>query len=544
MQQFIDGKTLNYLFTVGYRNLKKNVAIINDLNVFPVPDGDTGTNMAHTFGGGLASVSISDNVNEYTKSLAKSVLLCARGNSGVIFSQFINGFARGLADKTEICFSDLIGAFRCAKEDAYNSIITPTEGTMLTVIREAEEFLENNAHNFSDFKSGIGELLECMKASLAKTPDLLPVLKEAGVVDSGAAGLVCFFEGIYSYFCGISIDDVETIDNISAETGKSDVNFGPDSEMEYGYCTEFILQLMNRKVNIPSFSREDFLKPLEAMGDSIVCAVSDSILKLHIHTFTPEKVLAYARNFGEFVNIKIENMSVQHNETQIETKKEKVKYAIVTVASGEGIIDYFYSIGATAVINGGQTNNPSVEDFLNAFNNFDAEHIVLLPNNSNIILTANQVAGLYKEAQVHVIPTKTIVEGYSALSMVNLWCEDVETLIEEMSSGLQSVVSASITTATRDARISNVEIHKNDYLGIKNKDIVLSDENRLSATKNLINNIMDEEEKSIIIVFYGKNVSENERDDLQSYLQDEYPLADVGFIEGKQDVYDYIISLE
>ena len=237
-------------------------------------------------------------------------------------------------------------------------------------------------------------------------------------------------------------------------------------------------------------------------------------------------------------------MSVQHNETQIETKKEKVKYAIVTVASGEGIIDYFYSIGATAVINGGQTNNPSVEDFLNAFKNFDAEHIVLLPNNSNIILTANQVAGLYKEAQVHVIPTKTIVEGYSALSMVNLWCEDVETLIEEMSSGLQSVVSASITTATRDARISNVEIHKNDYLGIKNKDIVLSDENRLSATKNLINNIMDEEEKSIIIVFYGKNVSENERDDLQSYLQDEYPLADVGFIEGKQDVYDYIISLE
>lgn len=546
MQQFIDGATLNYVFTVGYRNLKKNVNVINDLNVFPVPDGDTGTNMSHTFGGGLASVKQSENIDEYSKSLAKAVLLSARGNSGVIFSQFISGFARGLEGKKTICFADLKEAFSCAKEDAYNSIMVPTEGTILTVIRESAEFLADNADKYNDFKTGLDELLKVMKATLAKTPDMLPVLKEAGVVDSGAAGFICFFEGIYSYFCGISIDDVEAID-FTAEAQNSvggEINFGPDSVMEYGYCTEFILQLMNKKTNISAFSREEFLKPLEKMGDSIVCVANDGIIKVHIHTFTPEKVLGYAREFGEFVTMKIENMSVQHSETVAETKKEKVKYAVVTVASGEGIIDYFYSIGATAVINGGQTNNPSVEDFLSAFDKFEAEHIVLLPNNSNIILTANQVASIYKQADVHVIPTKTIVEGYSALSMMNLWSDSVETLIEEMSSGLENVVSASVTTATRDAKIGGIDIKKNQYLGIKNKDIVLSEDNRLEVAKELISLIVKEEDKSIIIVFYGKNVGESEIEELRNHLENEYPIADIGFIEGKQDIYDYIISLE
>jgi len=547
MQQFIDGKALNELFTFGYHNLKKNVATINDLNVFPVPDGDTGTNMLHTFGGGLASVAQSDKVGEYTKALAEAVLLCARGNSGVIFSQFINGFARGLQGKNEICFEDLAPAFICAKEDAYGSIISPTEGTLLTIIREAGEFLESNAADYSDFKSGIEALIAVMKDTLARTPDMLPVLKEAGVVDSGAAGFLCFFEGIYSYFCGTSIDDIEAIETIISDTaapqGISTV-FGPDSVMEYGYCTEFILQLMNAKTDISSFSRDEFLRPLEAMGDSIVCALSGSILKLHIHTFSPEKVLEYGRSFGEFINLKIENMSIQHNETQIETKREKVKYAIVTVASGEGIIDYFYSIGATAVINGGQTNNPAVEDFLKAFDGFEAEHIILLPNNSNIILTANQVAEIYKDTPVHVIPTKTIVEGYSALSMMNLWSETVEELIGDMSSGLQNVITASVTTATRDAKIDDVEIGEGQYLGIKNKDILLSGDNRLEVTTELLDKIMEEDEKSIIIVFHGKNADPDEVEALTCHISDNYPLVDVGFIEGKQDIYDYIISLE
>lgn len=544
LQQYIDGVALHNLFTVGYRNLRKNMTAINDLNVFPVPDGDTGTNMAHTFGGGLAAVSPCNEVDAYMSALARAVLLCARGNSGVIFSQFVGGFARGLQGKQELCFADLSEAFRLAQEDAYKAIITPTEGTMLTLIRESADFLRENAAGYRDFKSGLEALIACMKESLARTPDLLPVLKEAGVVDSGAAGLLCFFEGIYSYFCGVSVDDMEEMDFAVEKSATVATNFGPDSEMEYGYCTEFILQLMNAKTDIAAFSKEEFIKPLEAMGDSLVAVVSGGIVKIHIHTFAPETVLAYARQYGEFVTLKIENMSVQHSETQTTPKKEKVKYVVVPVASGDGIIEYFYSIGATVVVNGGQTNNPSVEDFLKALEPYDAEHVILLPNNSNIILTANQVAELYKDADVHVIPTKSIVQGYSALSMMDLWCEDVETLIADMSAGLNSVVSASVTTATRDAVIGGVSVKEDEFLGLKNKEIVLSNPDRFEAVTALIDHVMEEEEKAVIVVFFGQRVDAEETERLQAYLEDKYPLTDIGFIDGKQDVYDYIISME
>ena len=543
MQQFLDGEVLNSAFTVGYRNLKKNMAAINDLNVFPVPDGDTGTNMVHTFGGGLGAVTAQKNVGLYLRELSRAVLLNARGNSGVIFSQFIRGLYCGFENKETICFADLAYAFDCAREDTYKSIISPTEGTILTVIREATDYLTANANKFDDFKSGFEALLGCMKDTLVRTPQMLPVLKEAGVVDSGAAGLVCFFEGMYAYFCGLSFDDIDEIE-FNAPKGEISASFGPDSVMEYGYCTEFILQLMNAKTDISSFSKDEFVKPLESLGDSIVAVVNDGIVKIHIHTFTPEKVLEYARKFGEFVTIKIENMSVQHNETQVAPQKEQVKYAIIAVASGQGISDYFYSIGASLIIDGGQTNNPSVDDFLKAFDSFDAEHIIVLPNNSNIILTANQAAELYKASDVHVLPTKSLVEGYSALSMMNLWCDTVEELIDDMSSGLSTVVSAFVTTATRDTNIGGVEISKNNYIGIKNKEILICDQDRFKCATELVSNIMEQSEKEVIIVFYGEAVSEEEAKCFKDWLEEEYSLADIGFIEGKQDVYDYIISLE
>ncbi|MBR6564702.1 MAG: DAK2 domain-containing protein [Clostridia bacterium] len=543
MQQFIDGMVLNDVFTVGLRNLKKNMSAINDLNVFPVPDGDTGTNMVHTFGGGLGAVAAEESVSEYMKKLSSAVLLSARGNSGVIFSQFIYGFARGVENKEQITFADLTNAFLCAKEDAYKAIIAPTEGTILTVIREAAEFLGKNADKFDNFKTGIAALIDCMKDTLARTPDMLAVLKEAGVVDSGAAGLVCFFEGMYAYFCGVEIEEIEDFE----ATAKPVINtsFGADSVMEYGYCTEFILQLMNAKTDIAAFSKEALVKELEKLGDSIVAVQNDSIVKIHIHTFTPEKVLELARSFGEFVTLKIENMSVQHSETVTQAPaKEKVKYAVVAVASGEGIIDYFYSIGATAVINGGQTNNPSVDDFLKAFDGFEAEHIIVLPNNSNIILTANQAAEIYKNSDVRVLPTKSVVEGYSALSMMNLWSDTVEELIADMTSGLESVVSAYVTTATRDAFMDGVEIAKGDFLGIRNKEILVSLNNRFEAATALIDKVMAEDEKAVVIVFYGQNTDEAEVEALKDYLEENYPLVDIGFIEGKQDIYDYIISME
>lgn len=549
MQQYIDGKVLNYIFTVGYRNLKRRMNLINDLNVFPVPDGDTGTNMVHTFGGGLASVTVQKNVSDYMKELSRAVLLSARGNSGVIFSQFFRGLYRGFEGKESICFSDMAYAFECAREDAYKSIMTPTEGTILTVIREAAEFLSKNTDKYTDFRSGLEALISCMNSSLSKTPELLPVLKEAGVVDSGGAGLVCFFEGLHTYFCGITLDDIEDTDFAPQKVNAE--NFGPDSVMEYGYCTEFILQLMNAKTDISAFSTDEFVAPLDSLGDSIVAVASDGIVKIHIHTFTPEKVLEYARQFGEFVTLKIENMSVQHSEIQSNdspaaktAEKEKVKYAIVAVASGKGIVDYFYNIGANSVIDGGQTNNPSVSDFLAAFDRFEAEHIVVLPNNSNIILTANQAAEIYKDASVHVIPTKSITEGYSALSMMNLWCDTVEELIEDMSSGLESVISAYITTATRTTNMGGVDIEKDQYIGIRDKEILLCNPDRFHTVTNLIKTVMEEDEKSVIIVFCGRAVPEDEADALRTFMENRYPLVDIGFVDGKQDVYDYIISLE
>lgn len=545
MQQFIDGIALSQAFASGYCDLKNNMTAVNDLNVFPVPDGDTGTNMVHTFAGGLSSVKAQSNVGDYMKKLSNAVLLSARGNSGVIFSQFIRGLYRGFEGKDTVCFADFNTAFSCAVEDAYNSIISPTEGTILTVIREAANFLNDN-NNYDNFKDGFEVLLSVMKDTLARTPDMLPVLKEAGVVDSGGAGLVCFFEGIYAYFCGVPLEEMEDLDFTAHTTNVSASDFGPDSVMEYGYCTEFILQLMNAKTDIKAFSRDEFVKPLEALGDSIVAVVNDDIVKIHIHTFAPEKVLEYGRQFGEFVTLKIENMSVQHSEIDAseQSQKEKVKYAIITVASGDGIKDYFYGIGANFVIDGGQTNNPSVDDFLKAFDKFEAEHIVVLPNNSNIILTANQAAEIYKDSDVRVIPTKSIVEGYSALSMMNLWCDTVDELIEEMSSGLATVTSAYVTTATRDTNMGGVEIIKDNYIGIKNKEILLCSDNRLAIANELILKITEECEKEVIIVFYGKNVSASEAEDLRTLLEERYPLADIGFIEGKQDVYDYIISLE
>lgn len=544
MQEFIDGGRLRELFLSGYRNLKKNMTTINDLNVFPVPDGDTGTNMVHTFGGGIENASENKNVGEYMCALSRATLLSARGNSGVIFSQFVSGMARGLEGKDEICFKDLDLAFSLAREDAYKSIMTPTEGTILTIISDCSKFLSENADSYLDFKSGFAAIVECAKISLAKTPDLLPVLKEAGVVDSGGAGLVCFFEGIYAALCGIEVEDIGEVVGAAAPSISAG-DFGPDSVMEYGYCTEFILQLMNAKTDIAAFSKEEFVAPLEEMGNSIVAVVNNGIVKIHIHTFTPEKVLEYARHFGEFVTIKIENMSVQHSEFDA-PEKEKVhyKYAIVATASGKGIIDYFYGIGATAVIDGGQTNNPSVEAFLDAFNSFDAEHIIVLPNNSNIILTANQAAQIYKGAEVHVIPTKSIVEGYSALSMMNLWCDSVEELISDMSSGLSSVTTAYVTTATRDTIMNGVDIKKDSYIALKNKDILFCGEDKTELAKRLIDKVVSEEEKEIIIVFYGESVSLDEAEDFKAELENKYPLADIGFISGEQDIYDYIISLE
>ncbi len=542
MSNSLDGIGLHKLFLSGYSNLTRNMETINNLNVFPVPDGDTGANMAMTFGGGLKAADPEQtNVGQYMKGLSKGILLSARGNSGVIFSQFVHGLYRGFSEKETVTFADMAQAFACATEDAYHSIITPTEGTILTVIREASEYLADNATSFSSFEEGFDALRDVMTATLKRTPELLPVLKEANVVDSGGAGLVCFVEGICACLHGEEITDSTDVADWSAPAA-CDSDFGPDTRLEYGYCTEFVLQLMNYKTDLAAFDLQSFTKPLEAMGDSIVSVHNDGIVKIHIHTFAPEEVLGYGRQFGEFVSVKIENMSVQHSQNQVERKKEK--YAVVAVASGAGIQDYFREIGATYIIDGGQTNNPSVNAFLDAFKSVNAEHIVVLPNNSNIVLTANQAADAYTDSDVRVIPTKSIAEGYSALSMMNLWSDTVEELVEDMSMNLGQVTTGYVTTAVRDAHLDGINIKKGDYIGLDGHHVLSTGSSNLETAKALITKLMTAEPKDVVIVFYGESVSEDEAQQLQAFMQTEYPLVDTGFVDGKQGVYDFIISLE
>lgn len=541
--QYLNGAALHALFESGYRNLKKNTDAINALNVFPVPDGDTGTNMVMTFGGGLRSVSADmGSVDVYMQALSQGALLSARGNSGVIFSQFVSGLARGFAGCEQVDFQDFIRAFECAREDAYKAILTPTEGTILTVIREAAAFLREQGSGYCDLRSGFEALLAQMKKTLQKTPDLLPILRESGVMDSGGAGLVCFVEGMVAHLSGSTVEDTPELAEVQSTVNSS---FGPDSVLEYGYCTEFILQLMNVKTDLAAFDLKAFLKPLEAMGDSIVSVANGSIVKLHIHTFTPEKVLEYGRRFGEFVTLKIENMSVQHSEAAPkEPPKEHQKYAVVAVAAGEGIIDYFRSIGADEIINGGQTNNPSVDDFLAAFRRLNADHIIVLPDNSNVVMTARQAAELYQEADVRVIPTKSVVEGCSALSMFNPWCATVEELLEEMSAGLSGIVTGYLTTAIRDTHMGGLEIHKGDYIGLNRENVLSRGSDKVQTAFELVRRICEDCPREIIIAFRGADATEEEAAALQQRLETAYPCADIGFIDGKQEIYDFIISLE
>ncbi len=543
--QSVDGILLHDMFANGYRNLKRNMDTINDLNVFPVPDGDTGTNMVKNIGGGVRSMAGDEqHVGNYMKHLSQAVLLSARGNSGVIFSQFIHGIGRGVSGKDTLSLADFAYAFECAKEDAYRSVITPTEGTMLTLIRCGAEFLKAHAVEFENYETCMDALIDHMKQVLARTPEMLPVLKEAGVVDSGGAGLICVMEGMRAGLSGEEIEDTanfEVADPSDLMLG----NFGPDSVLEYGYCTEFILQLMNAKTDLAAFDIGAFIKPLEEMGDSIVAFENDGIVKVHIHTFAPETVLGYARTFGEFVTMKIENMSVQHSEqSEAPAEKEHYKYAIVAAATGSGIIEYFKSIGANVIIDGGQTQNPSVDDFLNAFNSLDAEHIIVLPNNSNIVMTAQQAAKMYNGSDVRVIPTKSLVEGYSALSMMNLWVDTVDELIDDMTSCLEYVTTGYVTTATRDSNIGGVDIKKGHYIALDNDTILACDTDKVGITMELVRRVNAAAPKEVITVFVGADVTAEEAAALQAQLTAELPMAEIGFIEGNQDVYNFILSLE
>ena len=536
----LDGITLRAMLLSGYANLENQKEKINALNVFPVPDGDTGINLAKTLEGGALAPE-EKSAAEYMKAFSKRALLTARGNSGVILSQFIRGFAKGCGNISNLTVEDFSRAFSKGVECAYQAVIKPVEGTMLTVLRETGEYLSKKAPTLPDFEECLRCTLQKARASLDKTPHLLPVLRDAGVVDSGGAGIVAIFSGMEAFLLGTAIAPIESAHGeISADIY---TKAGPDFSFDYGYCTEFILQLLNAKCDPAAFDIGALSSYLETVGDSVVAVHDGDIVKIHVHTKTPEAVIAKAREYGELLTVKIENMSLQHSEAVSQSAKRE-KYAIVAVAAGEGIRKYFSEIGVSAFVDGGQTNNPSAEDFIKTFKRLNAEHIIVLPNNSNIILAAGQAAKMYKDCDVRVLPTKSVAEGYSALSMMDLRAETAEALCESMMQYLPYVTTGYVTTATRDAFLNGVAVKAGSFIGLDNDAILSCEENKIDASLSLFKKIPDIEDKAVITVFYGKDVTKEELSLLKEGLERELPLIEAGCVFGGQDVYSFIFSIE
>lgn len=554
----LDAKALKEAFISGLLNLKEHKEEVDSLNVFPVPDGDTGTNMVMTLESGTNAVKDveTERIEDLLKRFARGVLLGARGNSGVILSQFFKGLSIGAEERTTWTIPDFIAAFQKGVEKAYESVITPTEGTMLTVMREGAEAMQRSAA--ATWEELFALLLTEMNRSLANTPELLPVLKEAGVIDSGGAGFVYIFEGIQRALLG---ERISTNALGVASPRQIDLSaFDADSELEFGYCTEFILQLQNAKVDIPSFDIAEIISYLESVGNSIVAVKDDDLVKVHVHTFRPGDVLNYCQQFGEYLTLKIENMSLQHNETLIVKEREESKFAhqdvaIIACVSGRGLEQYFKEIGADVIVQGGQTSNPSAEDFVAALQKIDADTVIILPCNSNIVMAAEQAAALVKEhdpaeesgkshpMRIEVVKAKTIAEGYSALSMIDK-SQTADIIIRDMNDAIGHVATGLITTAVRDVDYPQLSVKEGDYIGLDREQVYSDSPDRLEAVKGLLEKMPEIKEKEVLAVFYGKEVDPDALEAFRNMLEQSFPWLEYGFIDGGQDVYDFILAVE
>ena len=552
--KFLDGALLAKMAQGGAAQLRSNSDEVNKLNVFPVPDGDTGDNMRMTIESGIAALenTTSSDLAEVMKTLSRGMLLGARGNSGVILSQFFAGVAKGFEASEKADAMTLGHALELGVKQAYASVMTPTEGTILTVAREAVEYTVARVTPESTIRSLFADLVKEMQASLARTPEILTVLKDAGVVDSGGAGLLYIMDGFNRVLNGEKVEATVIPEKKTEAAPAIDLDvFGPDSVMTYGYCTELLIRLQNSKTDVEAFDVEPLKAFLAEIGDSVVAFKTDSIVKLHVHTLTPEKVLAHCRTFGEFLTVKIENMSVQHSEVE-ESKKteapakpvEKKQYGMVTVSNGPGIEALFRDVGVDEIVQGGQTQNPSTNDFLDAFAKIAAEHIFVFPNNGNILMAAQQAAEIYEEAEVHVIPTKNIGTGYVAASSMDVTCPDVEANVEAMKEAMSRVTAGYISPSIRDADLNGVHITNGDTIGIIEKEIVVSDADRAAATHALIGKLLADPEKFMLTVFCGVDATEEERADLEAYLSENHSDIEVYFVDGGQEIYPYIIIAE
>lgn len=546
----LTGQDFLCLLKKGYEALAKNCEIINDLNVFPVPDGDTGTNMKMTFAGGLKSINKKDDIGSLATDFARGSLFAARGNSGVLSSQYYKGIANGLKNKKKATVNDFAKAMVSGYQVAYEAAADPVEGTILTVAREGIEDVIGKMKKCRDFPTFFRAVVEAMKRSLDNTPNLLPTLKEAGVVDSGGKGLLTIFQGFLSAYSKTECDESATETNFeehietNAPAPVDYSAFNEHSVLDYGYCTEFMLQLLESKHDVKRFSIKRFIHWLEEHGNSIVCFQTGTIVKTHIHTKKPHEVIRYAQRYGEFVAFKMENMALQHNEVLIKEekkKKERAHSAIVAIGQGEGIKELYRSMGADMVIDGGKTMNTSTEEIIEACKEVNAEEVIVLPNESNILLAAKQAERLYKKCHIHVVETHTLMEGYCVLSMV-MDKNDVEGTLLALNEAKNAIESGFIAQSNRDTEIQGEIVKAGTYIGALMKNIIAKGSTIEEAVIDLFSKIDDFEAKSTALLIYGKSVEKENAESLLAKLQEKYPNQEFGLIDGGQEVYDYLVG--
>jgi len=515
----------------GAANLSQNRQSINELNVFPIPDGDTGDNMYMTIEAGCHAQGAS--LQEMSESVSHGMLLGARGNSGVILSRIFAGMAQAFEGLKEADVQSFSAAMRSGVEAAYHAVSHPVEGTILTVLREGAAAADGSA----TLEEYLDLMTTAMDLSLQHTPELLGVLKEAGVVDSGGAGLLCIWEGMRKALKG----ERQLLEEADAPVAQAiDFNaFTEDSVLEFGYCTEFLLRLQRCKVDLEQFDETVISDWLSEQGDSMVFFRDGSIIKVHIHTKDPGAILSKCREWGEFLTIKVENMTLQHHENHMDERFKRTHKAIgiVTVASGEGLTQAFLQMGADQVIEGGQTMNPSVERFIEAFDAVSADVILVFPNNGNILLTATQAADLYEKSQVRVIPTRTLGEGYFALA--NMPSDiPVDEIVKTLTEAAASVTTGLVSRAIRDTDAGKT----GDYLGFSGKEILSGSSDRLQATLDLSHKL-EAASSDILLILSGAVVPDAEAEKLRKTLEAECPLSEVILLKGGQPVYDYILVI-
>ncbi len=554
--KFISGLFFKKMAEGGAAELREHSDEVDQLNVFPVPDGDTGTNMSMTIDSGVAALEgvESESIGEISETLSRGMLLGARGNSGVILSQFFAGISKGIGSVDKADPATLGHALELAVESAYSSVMTPTEGTILTVAREAVEYAVSRVNSKSTINSLFNDLATEMHASLRRTPELLPALKEAGVVDSGAAGLLYIIEG-FNRVLGGEVVDSPLPKRTAPAAAISSGAFSEDSDMVYAYCTEMLVQLTKKKGDPDKFDLDALKSFLSELGDSIVALKDGSIVKLHVHTFTPDLVLGYMLKHGEFITVKIENMSLQHTElaqngeapdAKPDAPKEKPapkKNAIVAVCMGEGLEAIYRDLGCDYIVRGGQTQNPSTNDFIAAFDSLNAENIFVLPNNGNILMAAEQAADLYKEANVIVLPSKSVAVGYAMLSATDITAEPEE-VKAQMEEALARVKAGYVSPAIRNTQIEGVNINDGDTLGIIGKEIVVSSPKQLTAAVALADALLSNEGVFMLTAFYGKDAPEDEVALVEEKIKTMHPSAEIYFANGAQEIYPYIFVVE